>query len=92
MKKSFYKVGDQVTLSDLGQRTVSVKLINCNDSIPIEKRAYNFEALGVRIFGLIDVRTNILFQTIDIDNKFILEIEGDETVNKLTVGSPDVCS
>jgi len=44
--------------------------------------------LGVRIFDLIDVRTNIHFQIVEIDNKFVLEIEGDELARKLIVSSP----
>jgi len=61
-KKSFYEVEDSGAIIDATLQAISVKLVNCDDSIPAEKRAFNIETLSVSISALDDGFTELIFQ------------------------------
>jgi len=48
-KKSFYEVEDVVRITESGFGAITVELVNCDDAIPLEKRAFVVEMLGYRM-------------------------------------------
>ncbi len=74
-KKSFYEVEDVVLLEppDNGpDSAVTVKLVNCDDSIPLEKRAFNIETLGVRTSELMESDSMVTFRGVIVDKKYVV--------------------
>jgi len=69
-KKSFYEVEDVVGLENSGvPLAVTVKLVNCDDAIPLEKRAFSIVMLGVRI-APVDSLTILDFDDTIVDRNY----------------------
>jgi len=75
-KKSFFEVKDEVILLDFGERGISINLVNCDPAIPLEKRAFHLETVGVRMSFNIDKDTGINFGGVSgliiVDEKYQL--------------------
>jgi len=86
-KKSFYEVEDQgtiVTSTDGIQiQTVRVGLVNCDESIPVEKRAFNLEMLGLRTSQPVARDLALSIVTIITDLNFVNSLDPTE------IGSTD---
>jgi len=79
-KKSFYEVEDEDTIVDSSNKAVSVKLVNCDDAIPLEKRAFNIETLGVRMSNFLVGSTMVRFNDIVVDKTYRVTERVDETL------------
>ena len=74
-KKSFYEVEDVGTLTqelETFGNAVTVKLVNCDPAIPLEKRAFNIETLGVRMSDGVDASTSVNFVSVLVDSAYLV--------------------
>jgi len=78
-KKSFFEVEDEVTLSgnEPFEQSVLVQLVNCDPAIPLEKRAFHIETLGVSVSDPADFTSLFIGGKVAIDNDYILTLETD---------------